>query len=245
MRPASTSSTSGGHARPKCSLTCTAYSAWAGTIPVAFSTSQFVGWMTVSPDRGSFDRTNAVRTTVTATATGFIATTAAATQITVSAPGITLNSNGAIIGAGLQNGSWTATLGGSTHGGVTMRIASSNPAVALVSPNATTPGTAFIDVPVADLNSGANYYLQGVEGATGTVTITASAPGFTSGTGSPILKKTIALARLDVVHAALGTVVEVGKLDGKMKRIPAKVVRFSSNTQRTTRSSPSVSGTRR
>ena len=48
----------------------------------------------------------------------------------------------------------------------------------------------------------------------------------TSGTRSPILKKTIALARLDVTHAALGTEVEVGKLDGKMKRIPAKVVRF-------------------
>jgi aminomethyltransferase len=48
----------------------------------------------------------------------------------------------------------------------------------------------------------------------------------TSGTRSPILKKSIALARLDVTHAALGTSVEVGKLDGKMKRIPAKVVRF-------------------
>ena len=48
----------------------------------------------------------------------------------------------------------------------------------------------------------------------------------TSGTRSPILKKTIALARLDVTHAALGTEVEVGKLDGKMKRIPAKLVRF-------------------
>ncbi|MGH6891145.1 MAG: DUF1989 domain-containing protein, partial [Dongiaceae bacterium] len=41
----------------------------------------------------------------------------------------------------------------------------------------------------------------------------------TSGTRSPILKKTIALARLDVTHAALGTDLEVGKLDGKMKRI--------------------------
>jgi aminomethyltransferase len=48
----------------------------------------------------------------------------------------------------------------------------------------------------------------------------------TSGTRSPILKKSIALARLDVTHAAIGTAVEVGKLDGKMKRITAKVVRF-------------------
>jgi aminomethyltransferase len=48
----------------------------------------------------------------------------------------------------------------------------------------------------------------------------------TSGTRSPILKKTIALARLDVTHAALDTGLEVGKLDGKMKRIPATVTRF-------------------
>lgn len=48
----------------------------------------------------------------------------------------------------------------------------------------------------------------------------------TSGTRSPILKKTIAIARLDVTRAALGTEVEIGKLDGHQKRIPATVVRF-------------------
>jgi glycine cleavage system T protein (aminomethyltransferase) len=48
----------------------------------------------------------------------------------------------------------------------------------------------------------------------------------TSATRSPILKKTIALARLDVTHAGLGTEVEVGKLDGHQKRLPARVVRF-------------------
>jgi aminomethyltransferase len=48
----------------------------------------------------------------------------------------------------------------------------------------------------------------------------------TSATRSPILKKTIALARFDVTHAGLGTEVEVGKLDGHQKRLPARVVRF-------------------
>ncbi len=48
----------------------------------------------------------------------------------------------------------------------------------------------------------------------------------TSGTRSPILKKNIALCRMDVAYAALGTEVEVGKLDGQQKRIPAVVVRF-------------------
>jgi aminomethyltransferase len=48
----------------------------------------------------------------------------------------------------------------------------------------------------------------------------------TSGTRSPVLKETIALARVAVGFAELGTGVEVGKLDGLQKRIPATVVRF-------------------
>ena len=48
----------------------------------------------------------------------------------------------------------------------------------------------------------------------------------TSGTRSPILKKNVALARVAVQYAELGTAVEVGKLDGLQKRIPASVVRF-------------------
>ena len=48
----------------------------------------------------------------------------------------------------------------------------------------------------------------------------------TSATRSPILNKTIALARVDVLHSAIGTTVEVGKLDGHQKRLPARIVRF-------------------
>lgn len=49
----------------------------------------------------------------------------------------------------------------------------------------------------------------------------------TSATRSPILGKTIALARIDVAHAAIGTEVEIGKLDGHQKRIPAVIVPLS------------------
>jgi aminomethyltransferase len=48
----------------------------------------------------------------------------------------------------------------------------------------------------------------------------------TSGTRSPILRKNIALCRMAVGYSKLGTEVEVGKLDGHQKRIPATVVRF-------------------
>ena len=49
----------------------------------------------------------------------------------------------------------------------------------------------------------------------------------TSATRSPILKKSIALARVDVMHADIGTEVEIGKLDGQQKRLPAKIVSLS------------------
>jgi aminomethyltransferase len=48
----------------------------------------------------------------------------------------------------------------------------------------------------------------------------------TSGTRSPVLKKNIALCRMNVRYAELGTEVEIGKLDGFQKRIPATVVRI-------------------
>jgi aminomethyltransferase len=48
----------------------------------------------------------------------------------------------------------------------------------------------------------------------------------TSAVRSPLLGRTIGLARLDVAHAAPETAVEIGKLDGQQKRIPATVVRF-------------------
>ena len=49
----------------------------------------------------------------------------------------------------------------------------------------------------------------------------------TSSMRSPILNKNIALARVDAHHAAVGTEVEVGKLDGHQKRLPARIVPFA------------------
>jgi aminomethyltransferase len=48
----------------------------------------------------------------------------------------------------------------------------------------------------------------------------------TSATRSPILRKNIALCRMLVEHAEAGSSVQVGKLDGHQKRIPATVVPF-------------------
>jgi len=48
----------------------------------------------------------------------------------------------------------------------------------------------------------------------------------TSAVRSPILRKNLALCRIQVEHSEPGTEVEVGKLDGKQKRLPATVVPF-------------------
>jgi len=48
----------------------------------------------------------------------------------------------------------------------------------------------------------------------------------TSSMRSPVLGKNIALARVDIAHSEVGAAVEVGKLDGHMKRLPAKIVAF-------------------
>ena len=48
----------------------------------------------------------------------------------------------------------------------------------------------------------------------------------TSGTISPLLRSNIALCRMAVEYAEIGTATEVGKLDGHEKRIEAEVVRY-------------------
>ncbi len=49
----------------------------------------------------------------------------------------------------------------------------------------------------------------------------------TSSTRSPILKKNIALARVDALNSEIGTEVEIGKGDGHAKRLPARIVKLS------------------
>jgi aminomethyltransferase len=57
----------------------------------------------------------------------------------------------------------------------------------------------------------------------------------TSSVRSPLLGKNIALARVDVAHAEVGTALEVGKLDGQQKRLPAVIVPLSHYDPKKTR----------
>lgn len=131
----------------------------------------------------AFDPIGGGSTTVSATAPGFSAIDASSIVVNVSSPGISISGLPKNVGSGLMTGSCcSAVLGGSSHGGVTMRISSSNPGVIKVSPNTATAGTDFFDQAVPDGSTTVSFVLHGMEGATGTVTITAHAPGFTDGT---------------------------------------------------------------
>ena len=57
----------------------------------------------------------------------------------------------------------------------------------------------------------------------------------TSSCRSPILGKNIALARMDVLNGEIGTPVEIGKLDGQQKRLPAIITKFAAYDAEKTR----------
>ena len=169
------------------------------TIPVGASQTA----ATVAAGGVAFDPLAGGTTTIAATIPGFISLPEASRVVTVTAPGMTLNGPGGsafgaprYVGAGLQDGAYVFRLDASNHGGVTVRITSSDATKLLVAPNATTAGTAFIDVAVANGATDANFYLQGVEGQTGAVTVTAAAPGFTGLTSGIINVVTPALSFL-------------------------------------------------
>jgi hypothetical protein len=128
-------------------------------------------------------------TTLTLSSTVFPSATTnvgpASQLVTVTPSALTLQS--AIqVGSGLQVAMSGSLQAATNDGGVTINIASSDPTKLLVSPDATTPGTAFINVFVANGTLSYTFYVQGVAGATGSVTLTASSTDtqFTTGTTS-------------------------------------------------------------
>jgi hypothetical protein len=135
-----------------------------------------------------FDPYGVGSTTVTASIPGFTTLTAGTVDVSVSGPGIAMFGTFSL-GAGLQQGPLQGTLGASQHGGVTVRIASTDPARVKIAANATTAGSDAIDVPVANGATSFVFYVQGADWVPGAssaspVAVTASATGFSNGTGS-------------------------------------------------------------
>jgi hypothetical protein len=125
-----------------------------------------------------FDALAAGGTTVSGTAAGF--RSANAVPVTVTGPGMTMSWTTSTIGAGLQDGWYFVRLGGSDHGGATVTIRAIDPRLAQVSPDSTTPGADSIDIVLQNGTTEAYFYVQGVEGASGTTAIRATSTAFGS-----------------------------------------------------------------
>jgi hypothetical protein len=86
------------------------------------------------------------------------------------------------IGSGLQTQA-RVSLSTGNHGGITVQIESSNPNLLRLAPNATTPGGPIIELLILNGSTQADFFTQGVRGATGDdITVTASSAQFTDGT---------------------------------------------------------------
>jgi hypothetical protein len=125
------------------------------------------------------------QTTVTATAPEATSQSGATQVVTVSIPGLSMNVSNPSVGSGLIRGSYSVTLGApAPAGGTVVTLSSSAPGVLELSPNNTTVGQGTITLTVPAGTTSATFYIQGVEGQTGTATITASATGFTNATAT-------------------------------------------------------------
>ena len=122
-------------------------------------------------------------------------TTTGTRTVTVSTPAIVPWLPSLTVGSGLQLGTF-ATLGASQHGGVTMTVTSSAPSVVLVSPDSLTQGATTIGVPVANGTTFVPFVIQGLEGASGTATVTLSAQGFTSTT----IAVTVTASAIEIIN---------------------------------------------
>ncbi len=120
--------------------------------------------------------------TVSASIPGLVATTGATVKVTVTQPTILVNVIGDV-GSGLQGGGSSATLSATQHGGVTVLVTSQSPSIALVSPNAATPGDTSFTIFVANGSSNVPFVVHGVENTVGNSTIVVSTPAFASGSG--------------------------------------------------------------
>jgi len=157
----------------------------------------------------AFDPLAAGATTVAATAPNVVATTAASVSMTVNAPTFTFSLGSTRVGAGLRSPLSVLFLGApAPTGGLNVTIASSSGSVLRVSDNgATTVGTTSATINVPAGGTTAQFYMHGMEGAAGTVTLTASAPGFTDATAST----TVAAAGIDII--GLNTSTTAGAAD--------------------------------
>jgi hypothetical protein len=152
------------------------------TVMVTLSAGEFRTPGAVSLGGVAFDGIGLGTTTASVSIPDFLPTQAAFADVTVTQPAISFYLEPEELGAGLRTGQIQAQLGASQHGGVTVHIAVADTTIALVSSHGDSVGQPAADIFVNNGSNAAYYYLHALEDTTGTVMLTASAPGFTPDT---------------------------------------------------------------
>ena len=151
---------------------------------------------------------------ITAAAPGFVQTGRAQREITIDTAGIVLSGVPVFLGERLQSGLLAATLQDRFHGGVTLRIESSDSTCALVSTDPLVRGSPAIEIPLVNGTGTGQYVIQGVEGGSGPVTITANAGGESGSVAlevvEPALQIVLLADSLDVVEPEDPFVLQTG-----------------------------------
>ncbi len=139
---------------------------------------------TVASGGVAFDGLAVGTTDVAAAIPGFDPLSGNPQTVTVTAPAITMYPFPSNVGAGLQLASRHADLSGTQHGGTTVHLESSDSTMVLFARGRYDAGTSTLDIFVPDGSIFADFYIQTIEGTTGAVTVTATAPGFASAVGT-------------------------------------------------------------
>ena len=153
-------------------------------------------------------------------------------RVAVSITGSQITIGATSVGAGLMDAT-SVNLGASGHGGVTVKIRSTDPARLRVSPNAATAGTDSVLIPVPNGTQFVNVQVHGVEGQTGAVPVEASAPGFTTGSGTvTVVQPGIEVLGIPATTTMVSTnsqfIVRVGVPSGANTSVGTQAVRAGS-----------------
>ena len=115
--------------------------------------------------------------TIRVSAPGFTPMSVAKRGITVTQPTLDISVNTTQVGSGLQDGGFVSLSAGN-HGGASVTVTSLDPSTILIDTLADGPGHATIVKPLANGQTGFSYYIQALEGKTGTVRLRATEPRF-------------------------------------------------------------------
>lgn len=118
------------------------------------------------------------QTVITASIPGFIQTGAAQVVVDITNQNIFIAGVSGRLGAGLQTPVLTAQMGEGDHGGVTMHIEVDDSSKALLSLNALAVGVGMLDFVLANGSTDVPFYVQAYDSSLGSVSVTASVPGF-------------------------------------------------------------------